>query len=204
MSQSPLALAFLSVYSPGIPHGNKQIIFSGMFNTMVYDKIVDEIGYGLFHDGFFMLFSDENDNCNTCLQLWEFVLPKDGATRKVIGRNAYGALLVIENADQGGTAAAVGILDPLTVSYWKDEHCLFTNLLGHWLPERKVLPSFTDNSVYHAMRTAAGISLAPDEMLAIKVPITLGGKMDPANFQIENIQAYYTTTASIYNQIQAK
>ena len=44
----------------------------------------------------------------------------------------------------------------------------------------------------------SGHHLEPDEILAIKVPILLGGEFKPDNFQIENIFDYYKSTAAIY------
>lgn len=201
---TPLASAFLSAYSKGIPLGERSAIFTGIFNNMVYDDIVKYIGYGSFQDGFLILFSDEVARYNECLKLWSFLLPTDNVSRKVIGRNAYGALLVIEEAEKNGTAAVVGILDPVTVSYWKDEHCLFANFLGHWLPMKKVLPAFTDNSVYKGWRKSSGTQLGSDEILAPKIPLTLGGKMESRNFQVENFVSYFTTTAAIYRKATEK
>lgn len=199
-NMSALTDAFLSAYTKGVPLGERAAIFTGIFNNMVYDDIVKDIGYGSFQDGFLVLFSDETERYNECLKLWSFLLPADNVSRKVIGRNAYGALLVIEEAEKNGTAAVLGILDPVTVSYWRNEHCLFANFLGHWLPMKKVPGTFTDSSVYESWKKGSGKVPETGEILAIKVPLTLGGKMEPGNFQIENFASYFASTAAIYRK----
>lgn len=197
---SPLAAAFLSVYEKGIPLGNRQSIFTGMFDGLVYDDVIKDIGYGTYQDGFLTLFSDELESWQSCMEAWSFLIPADGRSRKVVGRNAYGALLLIENREINGSASAMGILDPVTVSYWSNEHCLFTNFLGHWLPQKKVLPTFTDTSVYAQWRKQTGCTLGPGEILAPKTPLTLDGKWELSNFQVEQAGFYFESTASIYKK----
>jgi hypothetical protein len=198
---SPLAAAFLSAYEKGIALGGRQKIFSGLVDNMVYDDVTNDIGYGQYQDGFLLLFSDQLDDLQSCLDTWNFLIPADGVSRKVVGRNAYGSLLVIENREANGTASQMGIVDTVTVSYWNNEHCLFANFLGHWLPQKKVLHTFTDNSVYAQWRKNTGASLEPGQILAPKVPLGLGGKMELSNFQPENFKTYFESTAAIYRNV---
>jgi len=71
------------------------------------------------------------------------------------------------------------------------------NCIVHWLPQNKI-PGFSDSTLDDAWMKISGHHLEPDEILAIKVPILLGGEFKPDNFQIENIFDYYKSTAAIY------
>lgn len=60
-----------------------------------------------------------------------------------------------------------------------------------------------DNRIYNAYRESTGKTLELDEIFAIKTPLSLGGELKADNFQIENIVAYYKSTAEIYKDIEA-
>jgi hypothetical protein len=83
------------------------------------------------------------------------------------------------------------------VRFWTDPNLDFTGLLGYWLPKRK-LDDFLDTSLYNAWNHTTGDYLELHEILAIKEPKSLGGKMVASNFQIEDMVAYYQSTAPIY------
>jgi len=92
----------------------------------------------------------------------------------------------------------VYILDPFTVTYATDPNLAFKNLIGYWLP-RNELPEFLDDSAYKTWikENDAG-RLDLDDVLGIKVPKSLGGKLTAGNLQIDGIVDYYQTTAPIY------
>ena len=46
--------------------------------------------------------------------------------------------------------------------------------------------------------------LEKDDILAIKVPVSLGGGMKPENFTVEDIFSFYETTAPIYKKAHAQ
>ena len=72
---------------------------------------------------------------------------------------------------------------------------LFT-FIDQYLPENRI-PTFTDDTLYRQSRDK-GVDLGDDEILAIDVPLTLGGKAQLDNFHVENILAHYQATGPIY------
>ena len=77
----------------------QRIRFAGMVNDMVNTELFTEFGCGRFQDGFLHLFSQDLDVLDPLLETWSFLLPQAEGRRKVIGRNAYGALLILEDFD---------------------------------------------------------------------------------------------------------
>jgi hypothetical protein len=57
--------------------------------------------------------------------------------------------------------------------------------------------TFTDDKLYRQSR-AKGVELGDDEILAIDVPLTLGGKAELDNFHVENIVDHYKATGPFY------
>ena len=174
---------------PAQPNG---LNFSEEWALGLWQDVVAETGIGTYLDGFVRLFGRDLRALDTIPQHWSFLF-RESKERWVIGRNAYGALLLLESPEEDGTMGFVGLLDPVTVSYFKDDNLDLLGLVGDWLPRDK-LPNFLDDSVYRTF----GESIGVDEILAIKTPLPLGGKMEPANFQVENIFDYYRTTGKIY------
>jgi len=169
---------------------------------MTWENLYGDLGAGWFLNRFLYLFGPEVGQLNKLLETWSFLLPPVDE-RIVIGRNAYGALLLMENQSAQGTVAPVRLLDPLDVRYWGDEHLVFTNAIGHWLPRNKIV-HLLDRTVYDQWFEKTGTHLGEDEILAIKTPLTLGGTMTPDNFQVENIFDYYKTTGAIYAKTREK
>lgn len=158
--------------------------------------ITDEIGTGWYLGGFLYLLGRDVPALDGLLKYWQFLFT-DGKARKVIGRNIYGALLVIEDADIDGTMAMVGVIDPLNVAYFTNPNLDFTGLLGNWLPQGK-LPSFMNKTVYSSYQELGYSPLNKAEVLGIKTPLTLGGKMELANFQVESLEEYTASITAIY------
>jgi len=96
--------------------------------------------------------------------------------------------------------ATVGILDPLNVAYHQYPDRDLVNLLGYYLPEKR-LEHFFDEALYRAWHSVTGDTLEWDAVLAARVPIPLGGSMDIENFDIEDIFQYYESTAAIYRDL---
>ena len=166
-----------------------------------WDEIAAEIGAGGFCDQFLYLFGTPVLELNRCLAHWSFLLPQPEKERWVIGRNAYGALLVLEEPSRLAHGATVGILDPLNVAYHQYPDRDLVNLLGYYLPE-KCLEHFFDEALYRAWHSVTGGTLEWDAVLAARVPIPLGGSMAIENFDIEDIFQYYESTAAIYRDLQ--
>ena len=84
----------------------------------------------------------------------------------IVGRNAYGALLVLERANS--ESDAVYLLDPFQLVYWTDPNLSFSSLTGFWLPKNR-LPNFLNTELcdkWLAKRDGyldEGIILAPME-----------------------------------------
>ena len=86
----------------------QRIRFARMLDEMMNKELFTEFGCGRFQDGFLHLFSQDLDVLDPLLETWSFLLPEAEGRRKVIGRNAYGALLILEDFDtKGGVAPAL-------------------------------------------------------------------------------------------------
>lgn len=178
--------------APPAPNGVK---FPTAGARMIWDEVHAVTGSGWYLDRFLYLFGTGLDALNPCLEAWSFLL--DGARERIIvGRNAYGALLVLDEPDKG-MASPVKMLDPLQVRYWGDSNLDMGSLIGTWLPEN-LIPGFLDNGLYNAAVSAAGIELPLNEGLMIKEPLSMGGTMAADNFQPEDLVEYYRTTGPIY------
>lgn len=193
---SAASSSFLSSLGPAESTQAHRLHFTGSFDNMVWDSVYQDIGAGWFRDRFYQLFCADLEPYDALLEMWRFALPS-GRQYKVIGRNAHGALLLIEDMQRRGTEAPIRLLSPLRPSFWGDDHCVFMNCIGHWLPQHKI-PGFSDSRIYDQFLSASRTRLDPDEILAVKTPLSLGGTMTAENFQVENIFAYYRTTAAIY------
>ena len=68
-----------------------------------------------------------------------------------------------------------------------------------------MLPTFLDDRLYKATRSVLpDLEFTVTEILGIKVPLPLGGTMDAANFQVEDIADYYTSMAPIIRQAMGR
>ena len=181
--------------SPAVP---SDLRFSGRSNQMAWDMNLREIGSGWFMDRFLYLFGGGLGRLHACLDAWSFLVPP-GKERVVIGRNAYGTLLVLEDLER---EQQVYLLDPLRVVYWTDPNLVLAMLFGRWLA-RAQLPHFFDDELYRLI-VRGGAHLPDDVILAAKKPLALGGDMLPDNFQEEEIVSYYESTAPMYAKAFAR
>jgi len=183
----------------GPPNPSAPGVFSfGTIMDRVWNRLADEIKAGWYLNRFLYLFGEGIEELNQCLDYWSFLFKED-IERKVLGRNAYGALVVVENPTELDYSAPIGILNPINVSYFRDDNLVFSNFLGYWLPEQQI-PGFHDSRLYEAWQKTTNDYLELDEILAIKIPLNLGGEIKADNFQIENIFEYYKTTGTIYDK----
>lgn len=166
------------------------------WDQVVLDDLHEEIGAGAYLDGFIYLLGLEVNRYNVHLEHWSFLFPNE-KERDVIGRNAYGSLLVVEDATNEGTTGVVGVIDVLNVRYFTHPALDFMGLFGNWLPNER-LPFFMDNSVYQQYRNEGGKMLGANEVLGIIEPLSLGGEMQLDNFQVEPLDTYYRTVTKIY------
>lgn len=169
-----------------------------------WDGLYREIGAGFYKDRFYCLFGKGVDRLSACLEAWSFIVPPSKGERMILGRNAYGAILVLDDVGEPEREQTC-ILDPLTVTWAEHDQAMFTNLLGRWLPEQDLYPPFHDHALYQQWRKESGEALGPDEILSIKVPLGgLGGQMKLSNFLVEDIFNYYKTTAPIFAKAKAQ
>jgi hypothetical protein len=154
---------------------------------------------GWFLGHYFYLFGQGLERMNPCLEAWSFILPP-AKERRIIGYNAYGALLVLENETDEGLVAPVCLLDPTRVIYWKNEECVYGTLLTRWLP-KKLIPHFFDTIVYKQWLESANRFLDTDEILGIRAAVSLGGEMNSDNFTAMNIIEYYRITGPVYAKV---
>ena len=167
MSEEPEISIFTHHFgrpTPAVPPGD---FFADKFDKSLWRMMYDEVGAGWYRHGFLYLFGTELPLLNPALVAWATILEPE-IERTVIGRNAYGMLLVAESTTEEGTDAPIGLLDPAAGTYTKFEGLDFASLLSDWLPEDR-LPGFLDQTAYDAFRQSGG-QLAPNEVLAGAAP----------------------------------
>lgn len=187
----PFVTAFGPPDTPSAP-----LQFAEPFLQEIWQWRQQRTGAGWFLGRFFFLLGDGLDRFTPCLDAWSFLLPP-ASERRIIGYNAYGALLVMEDEVESGIVAPVRLIEPTTVIYWADPECVYTTLLSRWLPDRQ-MPSFFDTSVYVQWLKESGRFLGDDEILGIHAPLPLGGEMKLDNFSPMNIIDYYRATGPVY------
>jgi hypothetical protein len=166
------------------------------FDFYQFRSLYAEVGAGWFRDGFLYLFGPGLQELTACLRAWPFLVPPC-PDRLVLGRNAYGALLVLSHAHDP-ELEQVELLDPVTVTFAAVPHTVFRNLIGRALPDGE-LPGFLDDRAYRRWLAAHGVDrLDLDEVLGIGVPVPLGGELAPANLQLDDLAGYYRSTGPIY------
>jgi hypothetical protein len=185
---------------PAEPASNGLVFSSGAAQRS-WNIVQQEIGSGWYLDHFLYLFGEGLETLQPCLDAWPFLVPPH-PDRMIIGRNAYGALLVLENGNTMGTDL-VRVLDPFTATYGGDPNLNLTSLVGRWLPNR-VLEDFMDDRAFQAWVKANDAVPELDDVLGWKIPKGLGGTMDLDNLQLDGIVDYYQTTAPIYAKAFAK
>jgi hypothetical protein len=194
MSETMMDVFLAGIGKPdlAVPPG---LQFTSEVDQMLWDRAHAQIGAGWYRNRFLFLFGEGLEALRPCVEAWSFLLPRR-ADPVIVGRNAYGAIAIIEDAfdvDQ-----KVGVLDPLHIRYYTDGDALrFGSLIGSYLP-RNELPGFLDTSVYEKWLAQTHLYLELDVCLAIKKPLSLDGAMEVDNFQVEGIVEYYQTTAPIY------
>jgi hypothetical protein len=197
---SDVGKAFIAAFGRPEPETPDGLRFSASSLQSSWKSLRREIKSGWFADRFLYLFGEGLDRLLPSLRVWSFLVPPN-EDRLILGRNAHGALLVLDDANTA--EASVHVLDPFRVVYWSDPDLAFMNLIGHWLP-RDQIPYFLDRSVYDAWAKTDQGPRADDMILAPKRPEGLGGPFDIKNFQEEDIAQFYATTGPIYEKAFAR
>jgi hypothetical protein len=188
--------AFVAALGKPSPRVPSAIHFEDVGMEAVWRRFLADVGSGWYLDRFLFLFGEGVERLAPCLDAWAFLVPPRRGDRKILGRNAHGALLVLEDAESV-EHNQVHLLDPFRVTYWTDPDLNLFTLIGAWLP-RKLLPGFLDDDLYRAWMQVRRRPLEDDLILAPKTPEGLGGRFEPRNVQEEEIVAYYRTTGPIY------
>lgn len=189
--------AFIQAYGMPDPSVPCRLRFTRPWDQELMNALLAEFGSGHYRDGFFSLLGEDLVSADALLESWRFILP-DEVPRLVVGRNAYGVLLVIEDLEKDGSRSQLCVLDPIRVSYHRDENWRLLNGLVTWLPTH--YPNFMNDAIYRAHRAEGGERLRANEILAIKAPTSLGGAFAPDNFQVEDMFTYFAQTAVIYQE----
>jgi hypothetical protein len=159
------------------------------------EALRDDIGGGWFKNRFLYLFGDELDALKPCLDAWSFLVRGGSSRRTIIGRNAYGAMLVMED---GNDARHVFVLDPFRVAYWSDYGLTLDVLVGEELCEPALLAEFLDDGAYRAWIDQEQVDLEMEDVLGFKAPKALGGTITIGNIEIDGIVDYFEETGAIY------
>jgi hypothetical protein len=188
--------AFAERFGPPDPPTPPGLRFRTESWQELWDSIHSVTGAGWFCDGFLYLFGEGLERFQACVDAWSFLVPP-AENRMILGRNAYGALLVLENADDD-EAQSVHVLDPFTVTYGKVPHAHVFSLVGRVLP-RQEIPMFLDDAAYLVWLDEHNLErIELNDVLGIKMPQALGGKLASDNLQIEDIVDYYQSTGPTY------
>jgi hypothetical protein len=174
--------------------------FSNFLTQAVWNSIYKEIGAGYYQNNFIYLFGEQLKQLEPCIDFWSFLIPKE-KDFTIIGMNKMGMLLLAENLQSKGISSQIYLVDNLNVKLWTDPNIVFVNLIGNWLPLKKI-PLFNENILFEAWNQTQKESLDFLEIFAIKVPLSLQGKYEASNFQIENIIDYYSSTGKIYSKLK--
>ncbi len=190
---------FLHVFGAPNPPTPSGIAFDDEFMQEDFEEsILDPIGAGWFWDRFLFLWGEGVETYERCLEAWHFALPPH-TERMVVGRNAYGALLV--NFDHNDmTDNRLWVVDPFGGTTWNDDDTDFMCWVYANAPRRE-WRNFFDRSVYDAwLATEPGVNMAIEHALVPKLPIQLGGTFELSNFQLEPLVEYYENTAPIFEK----
>jgi hypothetical protein len=191
--------AFKARFGAPDPATQNGLVFTGVEKDSWELELLPELGCGWFLDGFVYLFGDEVEKLRPCLDAWPFLVPPNHPDRMILGRNAYGVILTLENANTDYRNMRSCALDPINLTYWTAPGTDFIGMLGRFLPEGLV-PDFLERDVYDFWLSTAKRRLPLNEVLGIKVAKPLGGEMMPSNFQPEDIVDYYRSLAPIYEK----
>jgi hypothetical protein len=184
------------VFGPPDPAAPPGLRFRTESWQELWDGIHPVTGAGWFCDGFLYLFGEGLERLHACLDAWSFLIPP-ADNRMILGRNAYGALLVLDDAEDV-EAQCVHVLDPFTVTYGRVPHAHLLSLIGRVLPKRE-LRTFLDDSAYQVWLDEHELErIELNDVLGIKLPQALGGKLASENLQIEDIVDYYQSTGPTY------
>jgi hypothetical protein len=191
---SDVTKAFIRGLGRPNPRVENGLFFRDPLKQILWQQVYADIGAGWFLDRFVYLFGTGVERLQPCLAEWSFLVRPDHPDRMILGRNAYGAVLVMEH--QGPVDETVHLLDPLLGRYWTDPRIGLMNLFGAWMPEG-LIPGFLDRGPYEQWVQIHG-ALGEEEILAPITPLYRGGAMTPENLQRQEIGVYHRIAAASF------
>jgi hypothetical protein len=159
-----------------------------------WNDIKEETGAGYFLNGFLYLFGADIREWDPCVEAWSFLYPRPEAKRLLIGKNAYGSLIILEDPEK--SMPLVGILDIPTVTYYSHRDLDFYAFLNSWLPERQGPEEFWRTDIYDAFAAKSKEPLGMDALLGMTIPLELGGDWSFSNFEVREPVEYHQKTAA--------
>jgi hypothetical protein len=178
---------------PAVPPG---LQFGDSFEGHIWRRHAPKLGAGWFRDRFLYLFGEGLEALAPCLEAWSFLAPPNG-DRIIVGRNAYGAIAYVDDANS--SRGKLSVLDPLSVSVVTTRGLDLWSFIGRFLPQ-DLIANFLDDSVWRQQIAKVPLGLELNLALVPKIPLSLGGKMELDNFAVEGIVPYYQSTAPIYEK----
>jgi len=172
------------------------IEFKSEFAQMSWGAYKDELGAGWFKNRFFYWFGPGLEELKQCLEAWSFLVPPK-SDRVILGRNAYGAIVFVDDMDTG-VNGNVWVLDPLTVGLYHDRGMLLEAFLFRYLRDGQGVGKLLDDSVYSEFVQKGRLYLDQTRCLGINLALSLGGEMALDNFAVHNIYDYYKEMGAIY------
>jgi hypothetical protein len=186
---------FSKVFGAPNPPAKSEPLCKNEVTADTLRKFRAQVGGGWFANRFLYLFGEELETLKPCLDAWSFVARGGAAGHTIIGRNAYGALLVMKDDNP---AQHVFVLDPFRISYWANYGLTLTEAVGNSLCAPGLLTEFLDDRAYQAWTKENNVVLEMEDALGFKVPQNLGGLIANDNLQLDGIVKYYQETGLIY------
>jgi hypothetical protein len=180
------------VLGPPSPRVPTTLQFSDSFTQTRWRRYHREVGSGWYWDGFLCLFGEGVERLDRCLTAWGPVVGKP-RPRLVLGRNAYGAILVIDDVEKLDHPR-LRILDPFETTWGGCTGEALMELFGKVIPNNE-FPAFFSNRLYQGWREREGRTLGPDEILTPRVPEDAGGQWEINNLVVEDVFQFYERTA---------
>lgn len=183
--------------SPAVP---TRLTFGDSFTQARWRAFHREVGSGWYWDGFLCLFGEGVERLDRCLTAWGAVVGKP-RPRVVLGRNAHGAILVMDDAEKIDHPR-LRILDPFETTWGGSSPEALQELFGQTIPYNG-FPAFFSNRLYRIWREREGRALGPDEILAPRVPEDAGGRWEIDNLVVEDVFQFYERTAGEWADVLA-
>jgi len=155
------------------------------FKAVPSAGIFRDVGSGFFLGQFLYLFGKGLEGLSGCLDGWQLPSEKE---RLILGRNAYGALLVGDGLFEG--PGLIHTLDPVTGEHWSEKGATLESLFDSYLP-KQMLPGFHDEDRYGHWMWHGRQEYNLDEFVIIEVPLQMLGTKMPFDYKKGNMLDYH-------------